>query len=157
MSHVIRCKGLGLRNLEALKKAAEDLGGQLVEAKTYRWFGRYVNDSPLPEGIAAEDLGKCDFKITFPDMPRAYEIGVLQRGNELELLYDYWAGGYGMCDRVGLNVHEPKLGPQKLLEHYHLRDKEMILTKKMKALGLKSMGLQTSKNGRMYIRLQRVS
>jgi hypothetical protein len=157
MSHVIRCKDLGLKNLEALKKAAEDLGGKLVEANTYRWYGRYMRDSPLPEGIKEEDLGRCNYKITFPDMPNAYEIGVLQHGNELELLYDYWAGGYGMCARVGLNNSEPKLGPQKLLELYHLRDKEMLLSKKMSALGLKSSGLQTSKNGRTYLRLQRMS
>lgn len=112
MSHVTKL-GLQIKDLEALRLACESLGLELVlNQKTYKWFGRSVGDYPLPEGMTADDLGKCDHVIRIPDNSSAYEIGVVQNGDHYELLWDFWAGGKGMVAKVsdgnGLNANKLK-------------------------------------------------
>ncbi len=106
MSHVAEIK-LQIKDLAALEKACKQLGLELVrDQKTYRWFGRSVGDYPLPEGFTAQDLGKCDHAIRIPGDSRAYEIGVVKRKDGkpgYQLLWDFWAGGHGMTQKVGGN------------------------------------------------------
>ena len=62
-----------------------------MNAKSYKWYGRNVGDYPLPEGVKASDLGKCEHKIKFPGIN--YEVGVIkskvQKG-AYELLWDFY-------------------------------------------------------------------
>lgn len=119
MSHVsdIKCSIL---SLDALEAAARQCGAELVRGKaTYKWFGRFVGDAPLPEGFSVADLGKCEHAIRLPGVAGAYEVGLVTRRDGkpgLTALYDYWQGGYGLEKAMGK-------GLSKLLVAY---DKEVI-------------------------------
>ena len=68
---------LEVTDLKTLANTAKRLGGELImNAGTYKWFGRNVGDYPLPEGISASDLGKCEHKIKFLGIN--YEVGVIK-------------------------------------------------------------------------------
>jgi len=60
-----------------------------------------VGDSPLPEGITTEELGKCTHAIQVPDC--RYEIGVVKRGSKFILLWDSWSSG-GLEKKIGVNA-----------------------------------------------------
>lgn len=104
MSHVavidVECK-----DLKALDKACQALGlVLLLNQRTYRWYGRSVGDYPIPAGLTAADLGRCDHAIAIPNDSRAYQIGVVKRRDGkpgYQLLWDFYAGGYGMEAKVG--------------------------------------------------------
>jgi hypothetical protein len=103
MSHVaeMECE---INDLEALSDACKELGLELrLGQKTYKWYGRSVGDYPLPEGMTAQDLGKCDHAICIPGNPGAYEIGVIKKktGESYSLVWDFWAGGFGLVEKVG--------------------------------------------------------
>ena len=88
MSHIAKIE-LEIKSLDALIEACNRLGFQFVKnQQTYQWYGRWVGDSPLPEGITTEDLGKCDHAIKVPGC--SYEIGVVKKGNSYQLLWDSW-------------------------------------------------------------------
>lgn len=102
MSHVVDLN-LVIKDLDSLKKACEELGLELVEGqKTYKWFGTFMGDSPLPEGFTAKDLGKCEHAIRVPGSNTAYEIGIVKRkdGNGYTALWDFWNGGYGLKAKI---------------------------------------------------------
>lgn len=108
MSHVSKID-IKPTDLAALKLAAKRLGGELVEQKTYKWYGTSVGDYPLPEGFTAKDLGKCDFAIKFPDAK--YEVGVVKRKDGkpgYELLWDFWSGGFGLEKAIGKDGNKLK-------------------------------------------------
>lgn len=96
MSHVGYMKTVFTR-LDDIESAAQRMGGTLNrEARTYRWYGVFVGDSPLPPGVAKTDLGKCNAgEITFPHA--SYTIGVQRlEGEGYRLLWDSWVeGGLG--------------------------------------------------------------
>lgn len=96
MSHVAILTTTSFKDIEAIKKAAKRLGLVFSEKKTYRWFGRYVGDYPLPEGFKREDLGKCDYCLSIPNNNRAYEVGIVNKDGRYYLLWDFWAGGKGL-------------------------------------------------------------
>ena len=104
MSHVTQLE-IEVKDLGALERACTALGLELVrDQQTYRWYGHSVGDTPLPKGFTANDLGKCQHAIRIPGDSRAYEIGVVPRRDGREgytLLWDSWAGGYGMVAKVG--------------------------------------------------------
>ena len=63
MSHISKIE-LVIHSLADLKEACRQLGFEFMEnQKTYKWYGRWVGDTPLPEGINIEDIGKCDHAI----------------------------------------------------------------------------------------------
>jgi hypothetical protein len=98
LSHVSRIE-LEIHSLEDLKAACKRLGFQFVENQTeYKWYGRFVGDYPLPEGIQKEDLGKCTHAIRVPECQ--YEIGVVKKNNHFILLWDSWRRG-GLEQRLG--------------------------------------------------------
>lgn len=116
MSHVTKIE-LEIKDLTALEAACKELGLEFVKQPTYRWWGRYMGDSPLPEGFAKEDLGKCEFAIRVPGNKEAYEVGVVKRRDGkagYTLLYDYWSGGYGLVDKIGQ-------GASKLTQGYSVQ------------------------------------
>lgn len=89
MSHISKIE-LEIKSLDTLIEACTKLGFQFVkDQKTYVWYGRWVGDSPLPEGVNKEDLGRCDHAIKVPGC--SYEIGVVRRQNgSYQLLWDSW-------------------------------------------------------------------
>lgn len=106
MSHVATVQ-LEVKDLDALKTAAAEIGCEFVENQTtYRWFGRHVGDYPLPTGFQIEDLGKCQHAIRIKDGPGgAYEVGVVKNptGEGYVLLWDFWSGGKGLQAVIGEN------------------------------------------------------
>jgi len=83
---------LEVTDIKALSMTAKRMGGELIlNAKTYKWYGTNVGDYPLPEGIKASDLGKCEHKIKFPGIN--YEIGVIKSKTQkgaYSLLWDFF-------------------------------------------------------------------
>ncbi len=103
MSHVSTIK-LKVMNLNALHLAATKLGLERRDQQTYRWFGRYMQDYPLPEGFTKEQLGKCEFAYGIPGSNKAYEIGIVQKPDKsFAILWDFWGGGYGLQEKIGEN------------------------------------------------------
>lgn len=110
MSHVVSIS-VEIRDLHALQKACQRLGWTLQHGQqTYRWFGRWMDDSPIPahlftperaatlqalpreERIEAmnEFLGRCDHAIAVPGCQ--YEIGLKNYGDHYQLAWDFWEG-----------------------------------------------------------------
>lgn len=128
MSHVVKVKTV-IKSLSALKKAAERCGLEFVEGKkTYKWFGRFVGDSPMPEnfcwtspatgkkyGDGPYELGKCDHVLRIPNSNTAYEVGVYKTtdGNH-SITWDWWQGGNGLQSRIGVGSSDA----DKLLGEY---------------------------------------
>ncbi len=98
MSHISKIE-LEIRDLESLKEACKKLGFQFMEnQKHYTWYGKWVGNQPLPDGINEEDLGKCNHAIHIP--AAVFEIGVVRRDNAYILLWDSWVGG-GLQKQIG--------------------------------------------------------
>lgn len=96
MSHVAKIE-LEINDLDALKAACQRLGLEFCCGQTtYRWYGEFVGDHPLPEGLTVQDLGRCDHAIRVPGA--SYELGVLKRNGKYLLLWDFW--GEGGLERV---------------------------------------------------------
>jgi hypothetical protein len=101
MSHISKIE-LVIHSLEDLKEACRQLGFEFIEnQKTYKWYGRWVGDSPLPEGIDIEDIGKCDHAIKVSGCE--YEVGIVRRGDHYTLLWDYYHVG-GLVQKIGLDA-----------------------------------------------------
>jgi hypothetical protein len=83
---------LEVTDLKTLANTAKRLGGKLIlNQKTYKWFDRFMDDYPLPEGLTVSDLGKCEHAIKFPGIE--YEVGVIKSRTTkgaYELLWDFW-------------------------------------------------------------------
>ncbi len=108
MSHLTTID-VEIKSLDSLKAACRRLGFELKEnQKSYKWYGAYMGDYPLPEGIKKSDLGKSAHAILVPGAQ--YEVGVVKNGDHYNLLYDFWEPG-------GLNA---ALGPNagKLVQAY---------------------------------------
>jgi len=91
MSH-IRDITLQIKRINAIKFACNKLGYELCEGQeTYRWYGRFMNDWPLPENVKVEDIGKCHHAIKVPGA--TYEIGVIKTEKGFKLQYDFWSSG----------------------------------------------------------------
>ncbi|WP_028314654.1 DUF1257 domain-containing protein [Desulfatibacillum aliphaticivorans] len=101
MSHISKIE-VRIDSLDALKLACHRLGFQFNQNQTtYKWFGRWVGDEPLPEGVSEEELGKCHHAIIVPECE--YEIGVVKRESHYILLWDSWYRG-GLKKKIGKNA-----------------------------------------------------
>jgi len=101
MSHISRIE-LDIKDLQSLKEACKRLGFEFCQnQQSYLWYGRWVGDSPLPEGITEDQLGKCDHAIKVPGAQ--YEVGVVRKGQSFILLYDEWVKG-GLKTKLGVNA-----------------------------------------------------
>jgi hypothetical protein len=109
MSHVASVE-LEVDDIPSLKEAAKAMGLEFVEnQKTYKWFGRFMNDysganAAHLHGINPKDYGKCEHAIRIPGDSKAYEIGVVKRADGkpgYQLVWDFWAGGYGLRAKIG--------------------------------------------------------
>jgi hypothetical protein len=93
MSHIAKIN-LEVKDLDCLKKSCKELGLQFIEGqKDYKWFGRFVGDSPMPKGLTAEQLGHCDHAIAVPGA--SYQVGVIKNknSNSFTLHCDEWSAG----------------------------------------------------------------
>jgi len=105
MSHIAKIE-LDINDLETLRTACERLGLEFIENQTrYKWYGSWVGDTPLPEGITIEDLGKCDHAIRVPGAQ--YEIGIVRKDQKYMLLWDFWHYG-GLEQKIGKNARRLK-------------------------------------------------
>lgn len=105
LSHVTEID-VQIKDLDALETACAKRGLQLRRGqRTYKWYGKSVGDYPVPKGMTAADLGKCDHAIFLSR--DAYEIGVREQADgTFRLVWDFWNGGYGMQAAVGKDCNE---------------------------------------------------
>lgn len=85
-----------------MKATIEALGGTCLDKQTFAWYGRFMNDSPIPEGMDPEDYGKCLWAAAFPDSE--YEVGVIKALNGkpgFQLVWDEWGPGKKINERLG--------------------------------------------------------
>jgi len=112
MSHVGIVEDVWVTDLDMLERILLPLGLELVrDQKTYAWWGRSQGDYPLPIGMSADDLGKCDHAIRVIGKPGKtgvggpWEIGLVARtdGNPgWMLLYDnYGSHGWALESKGG--------------------------------------------------------
>lgn len=110
MSHMAAIE-LQITDLECLEEACKNLGLQLNRNQSqWRWYGRWMNDYSADDaaykaaGIKPEEYGNCaEHVITIPGSNSCYEIGVVKRRDGQPgwvLLYDFFAGGYGMSEKI---------------------------------------------------------
>ena len=105
MSHISKIE-LVIHSLADLEVACCKLGFEFIKnQKTYKWYGRWVGDTPLPEGVKIEDIGNCDHAIRVPGCE--YEVGVVKRGDHYILLWDYYSVG-GLEVKIGPNAGKIK-------------------------------------------------
>lgn len=96
MSHV-NAGDVVVKDLAALRVAAEEMGCRLIEKKNYNWYGQSVGDYPLPKGMTTADLGKCDYVIQVPGVK--YEVGVVRtKDGNYTLAYDFFGESKGYHD-----------------------------------------------------------
>jgi len=127
MSHLAKIE-LEIKDLAALRAAVQNLGYEFREnQQTYAWYGSWVGDSPLPDGVLKEELGNCSHAIRVPGC--SYEIGVVQKGPHYILLWDYWHAG-GLSKVIGNNAGILKqayalerIRREARLKHYKFREK----------------------------------
>ena len=101
MSHIAKIE-LEINDPDALKLACNRLGMQFIEnQQNYKWYGTWLGDTPMPEGITVSDLGKCDHAIRVPGAQ--YEIGIVKRDRKYILLWDFWNQG-GLEQQLGKNA-----------------------------------------------------
>lgn len=126
MSHVAMVDA-EILDLDSLMKACDDLGLEFRKGqRTYRWFGQHVGDYPLPKGFSKSDLGKCLHAIAVKGNSNAYEVGIVERRDGkpgYQLMWDFWAGGYGLQGVVGDNC-------KKLIQAYKVNVTAKALAKK---------------------------
>jgi len=117
---------LEVTDIKTLANTAKRMDGELIlNAETYKWYGRNVGDYPLPEGIQVSYLGKCKHKIKFPGIN--YEVGVIEskvQKGAYQLLWDFY-------DRD----LKAKMGGKKaisLIQHYTMEKSKVAAMQKGK-------------------------
>lgn len=103
MSHVIDMN-LPINDLQLLFEAATELGLEVRDKRTFKWYGTHVGGYPLPTGFKKEDMGRCQYALGVKGKPDAYEVGVVKRRDGkpgYTMLWDFWGGGYGLQDAIG--------------------------------------------------------
>jgi hypothetical protein len=140
MSHVVEI-ALKIKDLATLRVACDELGLTFKEnQRTYKWFGKWVGDSPMPEGMTTADLGKCEHAISVPGCN--YEVGVRKHAEgHYSLTYDWWNSG-GLRQRLGQNA-----GPlvQSYAKHKSVRE--------LRRKGFRMAGTRTLKNGAIEVEM----
>lgn len=108
MSHVVAVQ-TRFRSLEAVEKAANKLGLELIrDKKTYNWYGVWVNDyhgndAAYKNGVAPENYGKCEHVLARKGVKGAYEIGLVAApdGDGFLAIFDYVGTGRALQQLVG--------------------------------------------------------
>ncbi len=130
------------------------MGLEMVEAQTYHWYGRWMNDWHTDEaayklGIKPEDYGKCNggFKLKLKDDNNAYEIGVHKHpgGEGYCLVYDL----YGHKGKALQNVIGDK--GQNIKQGYSLALTKKVMSKK----GFRVVETKKLDNGKIQLKMQK--
>lgn len=122
MSHVADVD-LRITDLDALRRAADELGLEFVEgATTYNWYGAFLNDWRGAEGQARaavfkgfdpSTFGQCEHKLRIKGAgPGTYEIGLVkspQGGPGWVPIYDAYGHGGRAVENVTGGVGMPAL------------------------------------------------
>lgn len=103
MSHINVCTTV-IKSVDSFEAAVIKLGGTFDrDARSYRWFGRWVGDTPVPAQIVEKGpayveewkkrLGSCDSGVaTFPGAK--YQVGLQSNGDgTYSMVYDYYSPG----------------------------------------------------------------
>jgi len=122
-SHVARVD-TKIIDLDALAAACQRLGLEFKRGQqSYRWYGSYVGDTPMPPGMTEADLGKCVHAIAVPGFDHVnrenncyinpktgqwqnapYEVGlILNADGSYSFAWDFYCEGFGMQAHVGEN------------------------------------------------------
>lgn len=124
MSHVAKIQCL-VSDLDALEDVAKSLGMELVRnVKTYKWYGHWVGDHPLPEGYTAKELGHCEHVLRIPGDSTSYEVGVVRSKKDpskYELLWDFWNNGGNLKKHIGEDGYKLVQGYPVEVARKHLR------------------------------------
>ena len=90
-----------------VNEAVARLGLEFCEGQRhYKWYGRYMGGSELPEGFGVNDLGKSTHTIRVPGAD--YEIGVQSwKDGSYKLLFDSWGPG-GLVQALGPDLNRLK-------------------------------------------------
>lgn len=114
MSHVAKVE-LVVQNLDWLKAAWAELGGQVVNQSAWRWYGRWVNDysatdAAYQHGIAPEKYGHADAGMILRHPDASYDIGVYKnpKGEGYVLVYDNFCSGRGLEVVAGVGLTKLK-------------------------------------------------
>lgn len=160
MSHVVSLSLL-IRDLDSLGKACSELGLELVRGqKNFRWYGKFMNDfsgenAAHLQGIDPKDYGKCEHAIRVKGNKNAYEVGLVRFpagatrdvvlvdgtvvkediGGSFQLVYDFFAGGYGLVEKIGDNATALRQSYAKQLSLKQLRRQGYRITEKKSADG----------------------
>lgn len=93
-------------DIDALKQMCLDEGWEWREGQTtYKWYGTHVGDYPIPAGFTKADMGRCNHAIRIPGA--SYEIGVVNKGGKVKLLWDFWGSG-GLPQKLGQKAEKLK-------------------------------------------------
>lgn len=89
--------------LPAFAAACAELGLEFRQGTTFRWYGRFMNDSPVPEGMKPEEYGTCEYVISHPSW--GYDVGLWRHPDgTFRLVYDEWgANGRAIVQAIGAN------------------------------------------------------
>ena len=89
VSHVTKVD-VEIKDLDALDVVCKNRGLQLRRGQTkYAWWGRSVGDYPIPAGMAAADIGKCNHAIHLNS--RSFEIGLVKQSDgSYRLVFDFY-------------------------------------------------------------------
>ena len=93
-----------------MEAAARELGGAVIDKKTYEWYGQSVGGYPIPTGMTAEQIGRCEFAIKFPGI--RYEVGICKRADGAYVLgFDFYGSdgrhdGLKLKEKVGDNLNK---------------------------------------------------
>lgn len=131
----------GFNDLAAVKRLCANLGAEFREGQTtYGWWGNWMDDSPVPRGLFAEEeeyqrvvdmtrhqrtqymnalLGKCEHAIHFPG--HTCEVGLVRVGDKLVPVWD-WAST--LTSVLGCPGQEEYVCP--LVQEYNLARTELI-------------------------------
>lgn len=136
MSHVVLCSNFVITDLESFKAACTELGLLFKEnQKTYKWYGRWVNDyskenAAYLQGVPTEDYGKNAVHVVSTKDNTAYQIGLHKNpnGEGFVMVYDFY-GHYG-------SLLEKEVGKDanKLKDRYNV----ILAEKAAKRAGLKT-------------------
>lgn len=146
MSHVEKVAIEDVKDLDALKKACQQLGVEFRQGqKTWQWYGRWVNDfhadsAAYRHGIDPKDYGTCEHAIRLPGCQ--WEVGLMRTADmRLVPVYD----NYGSHGRA-IEKHLGK-GLGKLVAEYGCQ----VTTKVMQRQGYRVSRRVHPKTGRPQI------
>jgi hypothetical protein len=116
MSHVVKVN-LVIKDLVALREACTQLGIELellpveqgnLNPHKFNWWGYSVGNYPLPEGMKAEDIGKCAHRIKVKGSN--WHIGLYQVSPGKYIpVYDFFGSqGEKLQEAIGKNGEKLK-------------------------------------------------